>query len=227
MILGEKLAYQCTKCEQILFNDTLMSGNNFGSTLWSDGYQEAPMLPEFPNLTICPSCQTFLWLNKMTPLGQDNSDEELSNHEVHHGTERTYDETENLNFSQGTDAEFLTLTQYFSALDQKICNTKEDEIFIRLRIHWGYNHRARKNKPMFTSETEEVQWQENAAALVKLLGTDTINHLLLKIDIERSLGNFDAAQKLLKLPVDDGIRPIHNKMSWAVRQEKKDVFRFN
>lgn len=46
-----------------------MSGNTFGSHLWSDGYMHAPMLPEMVRVTRCPGCRRIYWLADAQEVG--------------------------------------------------------------------------------------------------------------------------------------------------------------
>jgi hypothetical protein len=46
-----------------------MSGNTFGAKVFSDMKRVAPMLPEFPRITICPKCNTIFWLSKAEEVG--------------------------------------------------------------------------------------------------------------------------------------------------------------
>jgi len=48
--------FSCPHCKAVLRRWTIGSGNTFGSTLWSDGYLDAPMLPRAVQATRCPSC---------------------------------------------------------------------------------------------------------------------------------------------------------------------------
>lgn len=50
---------KCPKCGHILREISLISGNTFNSTLWSDGKLETPMLPSVPQFVQCPECGKF------------------------------------------------------------------------------------------------------------------------------------------------------------------------
>jgi len=39
-----------------------MSGNTLGAKIWTDGKQEAPMLPEGIVLSFCNNCNQYLWV---------------------------------------------------------------------------------------------------------------------------------------------------------------------
>lgn len=64
MIPGPTIIISCPFCGQYAKKRTLISGNTFGSQLWSDGKKISPMLPEFPNLAICKTCDQFFWVTE-------------------------------------------------------------------------------------------------------------------------------------------------------------------
>lgn len=88
-------------------------------------------------------------------------------------------------------AEFLTIDEYFRALELNVANNKKEEIFIRLRILWAYNDRVRNSLPLFTSESEIAKWRKNFDSLLNLLDTENVNDRLLIAEINRNTGNFE------------------------------------
>ena len=62
MIQGSDYIYKCPKCGNLLKKLTLISGNTFQGTVYSDGKSIYPMLPEIPNLTKCKKCDEIFWL---------------------------------------------------------------------------------------------------------------------------------------------------------------------
>jgi len=57
MVIGSDIYYKCPACGKVLKNRSILSGNTFGATFYSDGRRNALMLPDIPNLTKCPKCQ--------------------------------------------------------------------------------------------------------------------------------------------------------------------------
>ncbi|MDZ7740205.1 MAG: hypothetical protein U5Q03_00130 [Bacteroidota bacterium] len=55
-----------------------MSGNTLHAKIYSDGYRYAPHLPKFPEISICPKCESFFWLNNESEIKKsDIPSEEL------------------------------------------------------------------------------------------------------------------------------------------------------
>lgn len=56
----------CPKCRGQKNVLSLMSGNTFGTTFWSDTKREAPMLPEVSVVQKCPHCGYYYFANKQS-----------------------------------------------------------------------------------------------------------------------------------------------------------------
>ena len=67
---GPDQFFSCPHCKAVLRRWTIGSGNTFGSTLWSDGYLHAPMLPRAVQATRCPSCAKVFFVEDADNLGE-------------------------------------------------------------------------------------------------------------------------------------------------------------
>src|SRR6056297_3076523 len=152
MLLGPNYIYECPKCGNLVTVESIMSGNTFGAVFYSDGKHFAPMLPEFPDLTRCNNCHNFLWLHKLTPIGE------------YYPGEDTKAEWQN-----AQEARFLEIDEYFEALTAKNAENETDERFIRQKIWQGYNDRTRQNKRMFKNREDKNRWKSNIQKLISLL----------------------------------------------------------
>jgi hypothetical protein len=70
MMPGPHHFFACPHCKTVLRRTTIRSGNTFGSTLWSDGYLDAPMLPPAVQATRCPSCEKAFFVKDAEDLGE-------------------------------------------------------------------------------------------------------------------------------------------------------------
>lgn len=64
MLPSNPRALTCPKCKGQKDVLSLMSGNTFGATYWSDTKREAPMLPEVSVVQKCPHCGYYYFANK-------------------------------------------------------------------------------------------------------------------------------------------------------------------
>jgi len=182
MTPGPNLIYQCLKCNNLLFIGSLTSGNTFGAELFSDGKQIGPMLPDFPDITKCPKCKTIFWISDENEIGSFEP----------WGLEIIKEEWKN-----AQKAKFLSVYEYFTALDNKILRTKNDEILIRQRIWWGFNDRLRKKKSVLATETDETLWFNNINVLLTMLDPEDTNQLIMMAELNRNLGNFEKCIAIL------------------------------
>jgi hypothetical protein len=70
MTPGPDLIYKCPQCGSLLKNHSLCSGNTLGAFLYSDGKQDADMLPNFPDLTKWKECNSIFWLCDLKIIGK-------------------------------------------------------------------------------------------------------------------------------------------------------------
>jgi len=188
MLPGPSHIYQCPNCDNLIKRGSLMSGNTFHSKLYSDGKRVAPMLPEFPDLTKCVKCGTILWLSKMKAIG----------------TLKLGDK-QNTPWKNADEAGFLSLDEYFIALNNGMAKTVEDELFIRRKIWWAYNDRVRNGASLFDDEGDESRWGENCAELIKLLDSEDTNQRIMIAELRRNLGDFEACLAIIEQIEDDAL----------------------
>lgn len=174
MLPGPKIIYKCPECGNYIHKDSLLSGNNFGARLFSDGKSIAPMLPEYPEITKCKECNIILWLN-------------VSNEAGTYGFEGTTQPE----WECSDKADFLTIDDHFEAIEEGLASNKDDELYIRRRIWWTYNDRIRNGKNIFESENDELRWKDNLYKFLDLLDTTNINHKIMTAEIYRNLGEFN------------------------------------
>lgn len=190
MLPGPILVYKCSNCENLISKGSLRSGNTFGATIYSDGKMHAPNNPEFPSIIKCSKCKAIFWLN----------DENFIGHEVLPGSENIMEEYEGIEIER---SKFLTLKEYAEALKVKAFKTVHEEIYIRQRIWWGFNHRKQKGTSFFKSKSEELFWLANINRLLELFDPTDVYQRIFIAELNRHLGNFDACMKIIDSLDDD------------------------
>jgi hypothetical protein len=99
--------------------------------------------------------------------------------------------------NRADNAEFLSIYEYALSLKKKIYTSIEDELFIRLRIWWGFNDRVRNGEDFLKDETDKILWKRNCYKLLKILNIKNVEQRLLIAELNRNLGNFDKCIKIL------------------------------
>jgi hypothetical protein len=162
-----------------------MSGNTFGSRLWTDGKLDAPMLPDQPRLVKCRHCGSLVWIEEekqvgeIDPLCSENPDIDA--------------------FEGARPAKTPTLRDYVGFLKAGISD-KEKERYVRLRAWWAGNDRRRESneaKPFTSFESN------NLRAFITLLPESDDDDRLMKAEALRELGQFEEAEKLLDAEFED------------------------
>lgn len=180
MLYGQTYVYQCPHCSQFLTRNSLLSGNTFGSILYSDGKRISPMLPEFPDLTKCKKCGTLFWLSKLKETGSYE-----------------WGGSKKKEWLSAEHAEFPAIADLMKSLDIGIAENKKEEIFIRIHIWWAYNDRVRAGEEMFINDDDESDWRKNLTSLLTLFDQSDVNQLLMSAEIYRNLGDFSNCEKLI------------------------------
>jgi len=204
MNYGDDYVYKCPKCNNLLKNHSLLSGNTFGSTLYSDGKTIAPMLPKFPNLTKCIKCDTILWLSEMEVLGFCNA----------------WDENLDKEWNNAEYVDFLDISDLVRFLElDTVQNNREKELIVRQEIWWTFNDRVRAGKKIFAKETDELLWKQNCQRFLELLDTTDINERVMAAELYRNLGEFDKCMEILST--------LGNEFDWIVEKFKIECEKHN
>ena len=215
-MLGSDYIYECPKCGYLLKKSTLISGNTFYGTDYSDGKSINPMLPDFPDLTKCKKCDNIFWLSNLKKIGEDDS---------------SWWEVANSKWANVEYAEFLNIKDLFRALE--ISKPQEEEI-IRTWILWAFNDRIRDGgKGMFIEEDDKDLWEQNCKALLNLLSDDNFDKKYMKAELYRNLGEFEKCIDLIESinfndKNDKDIRwktDLKNQMKYKAGKKVQSVFK--
>jgi hypothetical protein len=187
MLPGPTLIRKCSVCSNHIEQPTIVSGNTFGATFWTDGKREAPMLPDEPWLVMCPHCHAPLWIDELEELGEVEP----------------FGET-NSEFHNATEYEVPVLNDYFTALKQELTSF-DKERYLRLRTWWAGNDARRTNIGRIPISSQE---ESNLIALLQILDESIDNDLVMKAEIMRELSRFEEAETLLAKPMDGMISQV-------------------
>jgi hypothetical protein len=203
MIPGPTIIISCPHCGQYAKKRTIISGNTFGSQLWSDGKKISPMMADFPSLVLCKKCDQFFWVKEAKTV------EEV------HGHRELEEKWGNVDY-----VEFPSFHQYFKALE-----TITAERFIRLKIWWSYNDYFRNgHQSEITPEMQKLN-TENLIALIKILDETDDNDLLMKAEIFRQLGWFDESKQLLYRMNNNTLTGVKEKILVEISKQNDQVFK--
>jgi hypothetical protein len=210
MIIGPDIIYKCPICGANIFKGSLTSGNTFGAKLFSDAKQIAPMLPEFPAITKCRTCDSIFWFRNAEVVG-----------------EAAFPSSETVDKSNAYPATFLTIDEYLTAIDAGICESVDDEYFIRQRILWKFNDRVRYGDPLFNNEIEKKVWTDNINSLLDIIDYDDINQKILAAELHRYLGDFDKCLEIMDSMENPQLVWLKDAFREECGKKNKEVFQLN
>jgi hypothetical protein len=192
-----------------------MSGNTFGSKMYSDGMRYSPMLPLPPAVVGCEHCKRAYWLKDAKNIGI-----------------RPYLDEGKSEWSAVNELSEPSESGYYRAIKHKLAADKNQERFLRIQAWWRRNDRFRNNRDMMSdgkaaskSEADPTsctpECRENLEALAKLLDKNDPSEALMIAEIKRELGEFDHAKKLLDAVQIDDLQVVVSQI--RSRCERRDA----
>lgn len=189
--LGPDHFFACPHCNVVLRRATYSSGNTFGSTLWSDGCLQGPMMPKAVVATRCPSCSNAFLIEDGKDLGEHEWGEESA--------PVSYNDSSRVSHA---DAD---------ALAEIAANTHDPDRLRQLCIAiWHAQNHGHRRKDGEATPDRSIEFEENLERLVGLLGNDKAQAQLMKAEALRELGRHGEAIAVLQ--------DIDSTLSWAADQ---------
>lgn len=183
MLPGPTIMRSCTKCNQLIEQETIVSGNTCSSRFWTDGWRVSPMLPDYPQLVKCPNCKMLFWIDEAPAVGEKEPFGEADDKWVN-----------------AKSIKVPSRTDYYKFL-ACIDDNPEKEQYIRMRAWWATNSKYRKNSiAAFELKPADIRNLEALSALIKDTSEEAI---IMKAEIERELGHFGDCLSLLNRKFDD------------------------
>ena len=190
MLPGSTIVRACPTCAVPVLQHTLMSGNTFGARFWTDGWREAPMLPDQPWLVKCPKCSALFWIDEAQQLA-----------EIEPGLRPSQDERR---YEDAGDVEPPCAEDYHDFIPH-VHGDQEKERYVRTRAWWASNTKRREH-PSSASPITEAE-RGNLESLLGLIGDEEPGDVIMKAEITRELGRFDECQRLLQGEFEDRYGP--------------------
>lgn len=186
MIIGPDQIVACPHCEALARYMTLRSGNTFGARVWTDGKQNAPMLPLPPAVVKCHHCAECYWLADARKIGTVNpwGDESVQ---------------VDPSWAASPVVQEPSETEYYRALQEGLAANPEQEETLRVLAWWRRNDAFRDGPQGITVSDAHVSGasRENLNVLVRLLDEADENNRLMKAEALRELGEFESANQVL------------------------------
>lgn len=178
MLYGPDASVACPACGAKAKYRNLRSGNTFGATYWTDGKRVAPMLSGPPSFVRCGVCSGCYWLQDVVGEDEDVIPEGAA-------------EAEDLPY-----VEAATEADMYQALATGQVAGEENERSLRVMAWWLSNDglRAPHAMPIPSDPSLVRSRQESLRALIPLLKEFDDNDMVMRAEIYRELGDFEAAK---------------------------------
>lgn len=197
MKYGPRYIYECPKCSSLFQRGTVRSCSFFGDEFFSDGSVYKDFLGHFPSFTRCKQCGHLFWVDDAKEVGKVDIDnpplfkagELITPYEYIDRVRERYGSK-----WDGTPrADFLTLDNYYVAINNKLYRTDKEEKYLRKLAWWLENFRDKSGVAAKRSSVEIQRRVRNMRRLAQLLDESDPYFMqgLMKADIYRQLGEFD------------------------------------
>lgn len=223
MMPGPTYVYACPDCQYRVSKRSMVSGNTFGATHYSDMRVEAPMMPSYPRITKCERCDCTFWLDEETKV------EGAIMPQIAHFYDDGFTPNETKNPAFGDQLELhpakeLERDDIKDALCMKIQRDDDDELYLRYRLMWAYHKQLEDGSLTRKALNENRDYLDNIDAILNLIEEEE-NGQLFRAELNRFAGRFDRSLELLEPTLNDPLwGDISKKMKELSEVGNREVF---
>ena len=184
---------------------SIITGNTFGATFWTDGRCEAPMLPDEPWLRRHPVTDELFWTDECEEIASEF---------------RKCDE-------KYADVEFAlapSLADYRLALSSGIASTPKKERYLRHRFWWAVNDPVRHGEAGASFPPDH---RDNLEKLRAFLNESDPEDRIFVAEISRELGEFEKAAALLDFEFPEDFARAVNRIKQLNAEKDVTVRKIN
>ena len=183
MIAGPDLVVACPHCQALAKIFTIESADPRGAITWSDGWQDAPMMPRPPRITRCPACKKIYWTWEAVQLGYAPPPEIAT--------------PEQAAWKDAPYLEPLDEAGVAEALAAGLAPTPDLEMELRVLRWWRGNDPFRRSDATVGHVTAPDAIA-NMERIIEMMREGEEDLLLFRAEAQRELGRFDDARKTLE-----------------------------
>jgi len=206
LLPGPDLVIACPHCNALARHHTLRSGNTFGAILWSDGKLEAPMLPQFPDVTKCHRCKHFYWVEEAEVKRRIDFFGDTSSEKLDVKIEDVLKELRGIE-----PVKPLSIEEYIEAIESGVSSNAKRERYLRIHLWWETNDMIRRDPEAEVPTKYNEKLQYNFANLLILLDEHVPDDKMMKAEILRETGCFEETIQLLD-DIPEKYRQIADKI---------------
>lgn len=199
MLPGPDQIIACPSCGGLAKYATLMSGNTFGARVWTDGKQEAPMLPRPPAVVKCRHCAGYYWLADAKEVGElDLWGEDPLAPEEGWSSAEEHPLSVPESWRAAQYVEEPTEAEYYAALRAGLAEDRKQERALRIFAWWRSNDAFRDGEEMPAADVPgQAEREEQLRALLPLLEGSSDQDRIMRAELLRELGRWGEAEGAL------------------------------
>jgi hypothetical protein len=205
MLPGPTYVRECPHCQSRFTQPSMASGNTFGAKFWPDGKMDAPMMPSYPAYAGCPHCTGSFWVEDTKEVGSFGWGEK------------------DIEFADAKLYRYPTKSIILVGLKEDGL-PKEKEIYLRTKLMQLYNDANRDQKIQRPASPAQVK---NWNRLLEILGSESTQEKLLKVEIHREMGNFDEAKKFFTGEFDEEYMDTMDRLDKLIEARDSRVICIN
>jgi len=181
MRFGPDACVSCPHCGEKARYQTLLCGNTFGATLWTDGKRLTPIFVEPPQFVRCSACAACYWFEDAAHLDDESFDEEAA-------------EREGMPWLQEADE-----ADMYRAPAAGGTAVGPHERRFRVLAWWSSHDPLRTEHPEPPAVDPALAQARGLKlqGLLRVLDPTEINDRIMRAEVHRELGDFDAARRQL------------------------------
>lgn len=201
------------------------------SAQWSDGYLDAPMMPNPVHVTRCANCHMIYWVKDAHCVG-DIPETRYENREALVKRKWWFGHRKEIHrevivspLMELPEMEHLDLAGYLEALERLPLNPGADrEDHIRTEIRWAYNHRFRSDPNAAATAEEEAANKANLEKLLSLVDPEGDQGKFKSAGLLLELGRFGDARAIVSGIEDERLFRFRDSYIQAAEQAKSQIF---
>ena len=182
MIAGPDLVIACPHCQALAKIFTIEDPDPRGAVTWSDGWQDAPMMPRAPRIARCPACRKIYWTWEAAQLGYAPPPEIAT--------------PEQAAWKDAPYLEPLDEAGVADALAAGLAPTPDLEMELRVLRWWRGNDPFRRADAPVGHATDPDAIA-NMERIIEMMQDGEEDLLLFRAEAQRELGRFGDARKTL------------------------------
>jgi hypothetical protein len=183
MISGPDLVIACPVCQALAKVFTVENFDPRGAITWSDGWQDAPMMPRPPRITRCANCHKIYWTSEAPQLGYAPAPEIAT--------------AEQAVWMNAPFVESLDESGVAEALANGLAPTPDLEMELRVLRWWRGNDAFRRGDAPIGHATE-IGAIANIERIIEMMDGGEEDLLLFRAEAQRELGRFEDALRTLE-----------------------------